>query len=181
MRAAMFGTVLGMAILGAAHADPATPAAPPVTATPAPAAPEAATESHIAAALDLLEASHSMSNLTELVDSMLTFATVQMKHEHPDLDDADIARFKKILSDALVAHQDGYERAVAVVYAEHFSEADLHALADFYRSDVGKRYIAALPSMIEEFAPAGMVWGEQVAREALEKFFKTLPKNKEHA
>jgi len=188
MRAAILGTALAVALLGAAQAETPAPAAAPAdpqALAPAAAAPPAEapkpSDRQIAAALDLLDASHSMNNMTQLVDAMMSFATVQMKREHSGLDDAQIESFKKILSDELIAREPDYKRAIAVVYAEHFSEADLHALADFYRSDVGKRYIATLPAMIKEMTPAGILWGEQVARDALDKFLKTLPKSKDHA
>lgn len=192
MRAAILGTTLAVALLGAAQAETPAPATPPAVSPAAPqaVAPAAAaapaeapkpSDRQIAAALDLLDATNSMSNMTQLVDAMMSFATVQMKREHSGLDDAQIESFKKILSDELIAREPDYKRAIAVVYAEHFSEADLHALADFYRSDLGKRYIATLPAMIKEMTPAGILWGEQVARDALDKFLKTLPKTKDHA
>ncbi|MBV8977792.1 MAG: DUF2059 domain-containing protein [Alphaproteobacteria bacterium] len=175
MRAAILGAVLAAALSGAAHAQSSPPAA---SAAPTQTAP---TESQIAAALDLLDATNAMSNMTQMINTMMNYAMAEVKAQHPDLADADIERYKNILSDEFVSREPELKRAIAVVYAQHFSEADLHALADFYRSELGKRYIATLPAMIKDMTPAGMAWGRQLAREALEKFLKTLPKNQEHA
>jgi uncharacterized protein len=186
MRGIVFGTALAFVIAGAAHAgdSPPAPAAVPVT-PPASAAPQAdaiqadatqakPSESHIAAALALLDASNSMNNVAQLIDSMWSVEAREIKRAHPGIDDKMLASTEKIIRGAFTARQDEYKRMVAVVYAEHFSEEDLRALAAFYRSDVGKRYVATMPAMIKDMTEVGGVWAQGVIGDIRQKIMDQM-------
>lgn len=47
-------------------------------------------------------------------------------------------------------------------YALHLSADDLNALAAFYESPVGQRYLSALPAIQTETSQASRQWAEQV-------------------
>jgi hypothetical protein len=181
MRGIVFGTALAFAIAGAAHAgdSPLAPAAvpptPPVSAAPqAAAVPAKPSESHIAAALELLDASNSMNNVAQLIDSMWSVEAREIKRAHPGIDDKILASTEKIIRDAFTARKDEYKRMVAAVYAEHFSEEDLRSLAAFYRSDVGKRYVATMPAMIKDMTEVGGVWAQGVIGDIRQKIIDQM-------
>ncbi|HEY1706739.1 MAG TPA: DUF2059 domain-containing protein [Rhizomicrobium sp.] len=157
---------------GAAYAEDA--------GAPAAAAPTPAVDSHLAAALDLLDANNSMSSVTNMLDALLPLEAAEIKRSHPNIDDAALAAIQAIVRNAIVAHEDEYKKIVATVYEEHFSEQELHTLAAFYRSDVGKKYIATMPSLIKEFVPVGGAWAQRVAGDALQKALMRLKTEGEH-
>lgn len=64
---------------------------------------------------------------------------------------------------------EGFIDLVAPVYAKHFEEAELDALIEFYASPVGKKTIEKLPLITAESMAAGQVWGESIAKRAIEK------------
>jgi hypothetical protein len=163
--------VLGLAAPAAAQ-DASTQASPPA-AQPAP------SEQHIKAAMELLDATNTMGNMTLLFDAMWGQEALEIKREHHDVDETVMSQIQKIFHNAFLARQDEYKRLVAVLYAEHFSEDDLNALAAFYRSDVGKRYIATVPALIKEAAPVGAAWAQSVIADIREKIRDVVTRPKD--
>ncbi len=58
---------------------------------------------------------------------------------------------------------------IAVLYASKFDVEELNLLADFYRSPVGQKFIAAMPQLTSEAMVIGNVWGQKIGTEAEEK------------
>ena len=50
------------------------------------------------------------------------------------------------------------------IYDKYLSVEDLEATIAFYKSDSGKRLIAAMPAMMQEGMVAGQQWGETLSR-----------------
>jgi hypothetical protein len=158
------------------------PAAANTRGATAPTAP--ATEpspGQMAAAMDLLDANRSTANIAAILDTLAPIETQQIRREHPGIDPATLDALQKAIRDEFVAREDDYKRMVAAVYAEHFSEEELRKLAAFYRSDVGKKYIDAVPTLLKEMGPVGASWGAAVAMEAVRKFLKVRENLGQHA
>lgn len=117
--------------LGGAAADaPATGVAP------------TATDSHLAAAVDLLDALQQKAILTHtLVDTVLPTYVEHLRKAYPTISDSTVKKFQDIFVAGLNADLDALVRAQAAVYAEHFSEAELQTVSAFYRSPAGQRFL----------------------------------------
>jgi hypothetical protein len=53
----------------------------------------------------------------------------------------------------------------AALYAERFTADELKAIADFYRSGPGSRFIAAMPELMQAGSRIGMTYAEKVIAE----------------
>ncbi len=55
------------------------------------------------------------------------------------------------------------------IYSKHLTHDEIEQLLEFYQSPVGRKLIAALPSIMSESMQAGQRWGEQLARQVREE------------
>lgn len=58
------------------------------------------------------------------------------------------------------------------IYMKHFDEVDLDEMIAFYSTRVGRKSIERLPAIMAESMAVGQIWGEQVAREIIERLKK---------
>lgn len=167
MGAEMLRSVLKIAavalLLTGAAADPA-------------AKPDPATASHLAAALDVMDALNAKATFMVVVESVSSTMLANIKQTHPEASDKAVAEFHKAFKDEMVSQTDELMKMQAAVYAEHFSEADLKALAAFYRSDVGKRFVSEQPAIIKEVTPLALKWGMQAGQNAAQRAMEKLQK-----
>ena len=134
------------------------------------------TESHKAAAVELLDASNSRAMMMQMIDAMAPMVVAQLKQEHPQMSDKAVAAFTAAFKEEMSANVDGLMTMFAAVYVEHFSEADLKAITAFYRSDAGKHCLAEMPGILKETMPLGMKWGREIGPKAAERAIKKLEK-----
>lgn len=55
------------------------------------------------------------------------------------------------------------------VYTKHLTHDEIKQLLAFYKSPVGRKLIAALPSIMQESMAAGQRWGEQLGQRVREE------------
>lgn len=146
------------------------------TALPQTADADAPSESHIQAALDLLNATHASENFQAVLASITPLETQQIKRAMPTLSDEAIVVIEKKLTDAVTARQDELARIQAIEYARHFDEQQLRDLTAFYRSDLGQKYVTALPAIIQETAPIVRQWITGVIGQAQQDIMRSLAK-----
>jgi hypothetical protein len=79
---------------------------------------------------------------------------------HPEISDAFWAEFKIEVQDYLVAHSSELLDIIAQVYAERFSEDELHEAIAYAETGMGKKL--ADPALKAEASKRGEVWGEKV-------------------
>jgi hypothetical protein len=132
-------------------------------------------ETRIAAALDLLKATHAADNMDAMLDAIAPMQVQVMKDSKLGLDDAAMALVIKKLRENVIARRDEYLRIYAIEYARHFDEQELRDLAAFYRSPLGERYIASVPSLLREVAPVVMQWMMSVEAQTQQDILKSLP------
>ncbi|HEX3651977.1 MAG TPA: DUF2059 domain-containing protein [Rhizomicrobium sp.] len=147
---------------------------------PPEASPAQPSPGQIAAAMDLLDANGSMTNVATMLDSLAPIQAAEIRREHPDIDAETLGVLQKAVRTDIVARQDEFKRLIATVYARHFSEDDLRSLAAFYRSDVGRKYIERMPVLIKEVTPVGALWAEGVAAEAIRKVLNQMNVSSQH-
>jgi hypothetical protein len=152
------------------------PAVTAQTAAPQTADADAPSESHIAAALDLLKANDAVGNIQAMLDVLTPIESRRIKREQPNLDDATVTLIMQKMRDAIVSRQDEMLRIYAIEYARHFTEQELRDLAGFYRSDLGQKYITSVPTLMKETAPVITQWMVGVAAQVQQDILKSLPK-----
>jgi hypothetical protein len=72
-------------------------------------------------------------------------------------------------------NEDDLLRLWTPAYVHQFTDAEIRGLIGFYRSAVGVRYVAALPTIETESLDAGGQLGRDVARRAVREVFGPLP------
>ncbi len=160
MREFLLGAIMALALAVPAWAGDASAAAPkPV-------------DSHMAAAMDLLQANGSLGSVGALLDALAPIQALEIQHEQPNLSAAQIASIQAAIKNEFMARIDELERIVAAGYVDKFSEDELRTLAAFYRSDVGKKYVETVPTLVKSLAPAETAWALSVARDAVLKLSK---------
>jgi hypothetical protein len=60
-------------------------------------------------------------------------------------------------------------RSMIPVYANHYTDADIEAMIDFYESEAGRRMVAKMPAMAEDIAVISAKWGQQFSMRVMER------------
>ncbi len=105
-------------------------------------------ESHLQATEELLD----VIEMGEVMDSAIaTMLKVQVE-ANPALSD-----FEDIMRDFMTRHMswEVIKGEVMQMYAEVFTESELRALADFYRTDVGQKSVRLMPELMAKGAQLG--------------------------
>jgi uncharacterized protein len=65
---------------------------------------------------------------------------------------------------------------LAPLYAERISQEDMKAMAAFFRTPAGQRFIALQPELMREGAVLGQRWGQQIGQEVETELRQELKK-----
>ncbi len=106
---------------------------------PAPADP------HMAAAMELVDAANGGEMMAIQLQVVCNAYAIEYHQTHPRASNEDRTLFAATLSDEAGKSLDETTMNFAQALADHLSQEDLLALTDFARSDLYKRFIAALP------------------------------------
>lgn len=63
----------------------------------------------------------------------------------------------------MVEQQDVLKEMIVLIYHEHFTREDILGMIDFYSTDLGKKAIATMPSLMGQSLQAGQAWGQSLA------------------
>lgn len=78
--------------------------------------------------------------------------------------------------EALLSRLDGFLEAMSIVYARHFTAAELRDLIVFMRGTTGQKFVEKTPTIMNEGVMVGQKFGEQVAIEMRAKMIDDLRK-----
>jgi hypothetical protein len=131
-------------------------------------------QAQLDAAMDLLKANNTAANMEAVLDTLLPLQAAQVRREHPNASDETVKTLLGIVKTAITNHSDDLIRIYAVAYARRFSVEDLHTLANFYRSDVGQRYLKEVPIMMKEVAPIAITYLQGAIRQEIENAVEKL-------
>lgn len=62
---------------------------------------------------------------------------------------------------------DDLNRMVVPIYERHFTDQEIDAMIDFYRSPLGRSIISKMPVVVQESMAVGQTWGRRLAEEVL--------------
>ena len=115
----------------------------------------------IAAARDLLEVTGVTKNMDGMIKAMSRGKAIGATSEAgKELSGEFDASMKKVLE-----YKDQIISDVAVVYAQTFTAEEMKAVADFYRSGPGAKFVALAPELMQKNAAIGMKYSEKIAKE----------------
>jgi hypothetical protein len=122
--------------------------------------------------LDLARLAATNSPLAKDLDTVLPLTVENVKNRlislRPDLHEA-INETVQGIALRLAARRPDLDNAVALVWAREFSEEELQAIADFYTSPAGKRFVEAGPKLGVATIQTVENWAGRIREELLDK------------
>ena len=148
--------------------DTAPPANPPSpAATPADAA-------KIAVAVKILQETHTLDNMTSMLDLMTPAMLAAIKRQLPGITDETYKLIAQMLPDEMRADLPKLITMEAQVYAEHFTLEELKVLDGFYQTPTGQKMVTEVPKILRETVPLGMAWGREAGEDAMQRVITKL-------
>jgi hypothetical protein len=122
----------------------------------------------LAAARDLLQATNTESQFTTVIPMMFGQLKQSMPPAGPKMQEELDKVFDEVQKQFIERRNEVLDQ-IAVLYAQKFSAEEMKALADFYRSPIGQKFIAAMPELTAEAMKMGNIWGRTIAMDAERK------------
>lgn len=141
----------------------------------APATAQEFSESHLAAA----KAAAVASPLAQEFNTVLPYLAHRVQNRlvalRPDLHEV-IAKTVQEVALRLAARRADLDNAAALLWAREFSEEELNTIAEFYNSDVGKKFVQLGPKLGQQTVQTVQNWSNRVGEELLDKAREELKK-----
>ena len=81
-----------------------------------------------------------------------------------------------MIADGFQARASEIVEAAVIIYARNFSPDDLHALNQFYKSEIGQRLLQKTPVVTQELMLAGNKFGQSVGVDIKQRMIEELRK-----
>lgn len=116
----------------------------------------------LAAARDLLEVTGVSKQLDGVVEAMKAGFEKSAKSEGGAGSEASAA-FNEIMQ-RLLGYKQDMITDFATLYAEMFTEEEMKAVADFYRTGAGAKFISMTPELMQKGAAIGMKYSDKIVK-----------------
>lgn len=155
--------------------EPQAPASPPPAAQPQqPGRPQAGQagepveSDRLAAARDLLAATNTEAQFSMVIPMMFGQLKQSIPPSGPKMQEELDRVFGEIQKQFIDRRTEVLDQ-IAQLYARRFTAEEMRSLANFYRSPMGQKFIAAMPELTAEAMKLGNAWGRQIALDAERK------------
>lgn len=119
---------------------------------------------HIQIARDVVEASGAARAFDPVIPSILQSAINSFVPQNPDLQKP-IVESVQTIAPSFEKRRTEVIDILARVYAAKFTEAELKELLSFYRSPIGKKFVAEQPAVLEESFRRAQEWSGKISEE----------------
>ncbi|MGY1489363.1 DUF2059 domain-containing protein [Methylobacillus pratensis] len=99
-----------------------------------------------------------------------------VKQANPAVPDELLTTIVPIVDEVLEAHAEDFKRAVVVLYHRHFSHEEMKQMIAFYKTDLGKKTVRIMPTLIKESMQVGQKWGASLQPEIEQRIRARLKK-----
>lgn len=86
-----------------------------------------------------------------------------IKRSHPDVPDKFWAEFEREMT------KEEFIGIIVPLYDEHFAHAEIKRLIEFFKTDVGQKYVDHLPDLSTKSMQAGRRWGQKLGQRIVDK------------
>jgi uncharacterized protein len=146
-----------------------------VLALPAPARAQAPNAARLAAAKEMMQVAGVAKQFDEVMPVLARQLSQSFVAVAPDKAD-EIREVFNQLAVKFVDRKGELIDQIAAVYAEELTLEELTAIAAFYRSPVGVKFIEVQPRVMRQAMALGQRWGAQLGREIEEEARRELKK-----
>lgn len=122
----------------------------------------------LAAARDLLQATNTEAQFSTVIPLMFSQLKQSIPPSGPKMQQELDQVFDEVQKQFIERRGEVLDQ-IAILYARKFSAEEMKALADFYRSPIAQKFVAAIPELTAEAMKIGNVWGRQIAVDAERK------------
>jgi uncharacterized protein len=137
--------------------------------------PPASSPETLAAAQELVAASHAAEQLKTLLPLIMQQLKPAIVQGRPEIArDYDAAM--PALIESMSARSDAFAAGIAEIYAHTFTGDELRQVTAFYRSPVGQRFLEKMPVIAQESMAMGQKFGEEVAGDMRNRMIEELRK-----
>jgi hypothetical protein len=126
-------------------------------------------------AREVVVASGATRAFDGVVPSILQQSLNVFLQQNPDLQ-KDLTESVRAIAPTFEKRTTEIVDIIAAVYATRFTEAELKALLAFYTSPVGKKFVAQLPSVLEESFVKTQEWGGKLSEEIVQSLRAEMKK-----
>jgi hypothetical protein len=115
-------------------------------------APDAASKEDVQKLFDVMASREQMGQMMQqLFAQMRTLSREQVKKQHPEITEAELARMDRQSEDLLKNFSlDDMLGDMVPVYQRHFTKSDIDALTAFYSSPPGQKFLHEMPAVTAE-------------------------------
>lgn len=135
-----------------------------LTASAAVAQKQAIDAKRIAAARELLDLTGAAKNFETIMPAMMEQISRLLITQKPDKR-AEIEQVTQAVLGKLLSRRQELIDQIAVIYAARLTDDDIAGITTFFKSPVGRRYIAQQPELMKESMAAGQAWGQRLGAE----------------
>jgi hypothetical protein len=129
----------------------------------------------LAAAKELMTVMHSADNFKAILPQLMAALKPAIVQGHPDVE-KDYDALAPALLGAMSSQLDPMLDKIAGIYAGRFSAAELREVINFYKGPTGQKFVAQLPSIMQESMTIGQQFGQQIAGELHQRMIEELRK-----
>ena len=109
----------------------------------------------------------------QIMHTMMPQITGMLVRARPDKKEQIIQLMKEVGKElSAEANMDKLVDQIARIYAEEFTAEEMRQILAFYDTPVGRKLIGKMPSIVMRSQQAGRVWGQEVARKAIQRIRK---------
>lgn len=91
--------------------------------------------------------------------------TESLRKLRPDIPASALATLPPVVDEVIAENLPRFADMMIPVYHKHFTHSEIRELLAFYESDVGRKSIKVLPSLVQESMTLGQKWGESMGPE----------------
>jgi hypothetical protein len=125
------------------------------------------------AALESARALMDESGIAKTFEAMLTPMAQQMsqvlRSVNPERGAAVAQLMEELVVPELRQRLPELLQAMTIIYAQHFTAAEMDELRQFYRTPTGKKFLEKQTTLAIEGQRVGQIWGQRAALEAFDR------------
>jgi hypothetical protein len=139
-----------------------------ILAAPALASAQEISASHLAAALDVVKSAKASRGFDNVLPTLAGQVEDRLIRLRPDLHKEIITGVENAAL-KLASRRADLDNEVARVWAKHFDENELKTIAEFYKTDAGKKFADVGSLVYAESIDAVSHWSDRLGEELLDK------------
>lgn len=111
----------------------------------------------------LLELTGALEVAQQMSELMVAQMTETLKEARPDIEPWMYDVLRDEVNSAVAESIPAFVELIVPVYQRHFTHAEIRELLAFYETDLGRKTIAVMPSVMRDSMLAGQQWGRALA------------------